>query len=500
MSVVKNLPKPTAVPIDVRSPKKQAGLGLWMQTVLQECDRAGVDFAPDPVHDLRVALRRCRSVADSFMLVDPNPAWKQMKKAGRQVFRSLGDLRDVQVMKEWLLQLFDGNDHVAVSLAQTLSERESRLKLEAAKALPEFDRKQWLKWSSTLPRLVEKIRKGSAVFRNLALERYEDAHRLHQVALRNRSKVAFHNLRIGLKRFRYTVENCLPEQHEAWKADLKEMQDLLGEVHDLDVLWTSVLQAKVFADPEARTRWRARIAEERIRRINRYREKMLGKAALWQVWRSALPQGDQIEESAQARLKIWASALDPQFAHSLRVCRIALLLYDSFPSKQTESDSARQRAILQAASLLHNVGLSKTERKHHKASYRLILRIRAYPGYDAQFLRMSAGVARYHRGALPRTGHAGVRQFSAIERQQVARLAGILRLASALDTAHNGEFPSLEIAERGSLIVISVTGYSPFSKGAESIAAARHLLESVSGRPIIIKSAAASKSASAPES
>ncbi len=470
-----------------------------MQTVLQECDRASVDFAPDPVHDLRVALRRCRSVADSFLLVDPNPAWKQMKKAGRKIFRSLGELRDVQVMKEWLLQLSDGNDHVAVSLAQILSERESRLKLEAAKSLPEFDRRQWLKWSTTLPRLAAKIRKGSVVFRNLALGRYEDAHQLHQVALRNRSKVAFHNLRIGLKRFRYTVENCLPAQYEAWNADLKEMQDLLGEVHDLDVLWTTVLRANVFPDPESRSRWSARITEERGRRIYRYREKMLGTTALWQRWRSALPQGEQIEESAQARLKMWASALDPDFAHSLRVCRIALLLYDRLPAKQPEPDGARLRAILQAASLLHNIGLSKAERKHHKASYRLILRIKSYPGYDAEFLRMSAGVARYHRGAMPRIGHSGVREFSAIKRQQVARLAGILRLASALDAAHDGQFSSLQIEERGSSIVILLAGYSAFSKGAENIAAARHLLEAVSGRPIIIKSPAPSKSAALPQ-
>ncbi len=493
MSVVKSIPNLTSVPVEIHPVKKRAGLGLWMETVLRECDRAGVDFAPGPVHDLRVALRRCRSVADSFMLLDPNPAWKQMKKAGRKIFRSLGELRDVQVMKDWVLQISDGNDDVAISLVQILSERESRFKLEAAKSLLEFDRKQWEKWSITLPRLAAKIRKGSIVFKNLALERYKDAYQLHQMAFRNRSKVAFHSLRIGLKRFRYTTENCLPEQYEAWKDDLKEMQDLLGEVHDLDVLWASMLQAKVFADPQARSRWRARIMEERVDRINRYREKMLGPAALWQVWRSALPQGNQIEDSAYVRLKMWASALDPEFARSLRVSRIALMLYDRLPAKLREPDRARLRTILRAASLLHNIGRSKTENKHHKTSCRLILRIKSYPGYDSAFLRMSAAVARYHRGALPRFGHSGLREFSMMEKQQVARLAGILRLASALDAAHDGQTPTLGIEEHASSIVISVTGYSPFSKGAENVAAARHLLEAVSGRPIIIKAPAASR-------
>ena len=45
----------------------------------------------------------------------------------------------------------------------------------------------------------------------------------------------YHRLRIAIKRFRYIVENFLPLQHAAWSDDLKQVQDLLGEVHDLDV-------------------------------------------------------------------------------------------------------------------------------------------------------------------------------------------------------------------------------------------------------------------------
>ncbi len=58
--------------------------------------------------------------------------------------------------------------------------------------------------------------------------------------LRNRSAVAYHQLRIGIKRFRYTVENFLPERHQQWSRDLRDLQDALGEVHDFDVLWAMV--------------------------------------------------------------------------------------------------------------------------------------------------------------------------------------------------------------------------------------------------------------------
>src|SRR5207253_1693390 len=74
----------------VKARARKAGLRFWMERVLEECDRVSSGFGPDPVHDLRVALRRCRSIADGFIALDPDPAWKEMKKAGRRLFSRLG--------------------------------------------------------------------------------------------------------------------------------------------------------------------------------------------------------------------------------------------------------------------------------------------------------------------------------------------------------------------------------------------------------------------------
>src|SRR5215831_18684611 len=68
----------------------KVGLTHWMQQVLTQADRAAERFESGAVHDLRTALRRCRSIADGAMVFDPNPAWKKMKKAGKQLFQSLG--------------------------------------------------------------------------------------------------------------------------------------------------------------------------------------------------------------------------------------------------------------------------------------------------------------------------------------------------------------------------------------------------------------------------
>ena len=59
----------------------------------------------DAVHDLRVAIRRCRSVAGVMEEVDPDPSWVEMRKLGRKLFRQLGELRDTQVLEEWTKNL-----------------------------------------------------------------------------------------------------------------------------------------------------------------------------------------------------------------------------------------------------------------------------------------------------------------------------------------------------------------------------------------------------------
>lgn len=467
--------------------EQQAGLAFWMQRVLEECDRASVDFAFDPVHDLRVALRRCRSMADGLMAIHPDPAWKEMKKAGKRVFSSLGELRDVQVIEEWVGKLGVAEDPVARTLLHYLANREQHLKTEAAQAVHSFDRRQWIRWSQRLPRRAARMKPGSPIFKHLALERWVEAHELHRRALRNRSQVSFHQLRIGLKRFRYIVENFLPQQHHAWRDDLKELQDVLGEVHDLDVLWATALQIRAFPDAEARARWHARVREERDRRIARYHEKMVGKGSLWSVWRTELPQGDEIKSVALQRLMLWASNLDPDFKHSNHVARLALQLYDGLAGSGVPAEPADLRGILRVAALLHDVGRSKHEKGRHKASYRLIRRLASPLGWSRESLRLAGIVARYHRGALPQPRQKALRGLSPGQRQSVLQLAGMLRLADAFDIPRDGRIQRLAVCHENGFVVIGARGYSARDRRAEAIAGARHLLEVVYRRPVIVQ-------------
>jgi len=460
-----------------------------MQRVPEECRRVEIDFSPDPVHDLRVALRRCRSMADGLMAVDPDRRWKEMKKAGKVLFSSLGELRDVQVMMDWVKQLGPAEDPETQALLSLLSGREQEQKLIAGQSVRNFDVRRWRKWSRELPRRAARVRPGSTIFKHLALERWTSAHELHRRALRNRSQTALHELRIGLKRFRYIVENFLPQQHAAWSSDLKELQDLLGDIHDLDVLWATATRVNAFASTESRQRWHEIVQQAREKRVAKYRERMVGSHSLWNVWRAELPEGKQIKVAAMARLKLWGSVLDPEFAHSQRVAELSAQVFDGLEKLGTAPASSNQdlRSILSAAALLHDVGRSKQERGHHKASGRMIANLTPPLGWSASDLRLTAAVARFHRGALPRPGHAALQDLALEQRQIVMHLAAILRLANALDTASGGRIQRVQLETKDGHLILSAAGYTAWTRAAEEIAGGSYLLELVLRRPVMVK-------------
>jgi CHAD domain-containing protein len=465
---------------------KKSGLAYWAARVLEECDKAGEDFATDPVHDLRVAIRRCRSMADGFLTVDPDPAWRQMKKLGKGLFASLGDLRDTQVMMEWVTKLSAPDDPLRQILLDSLQQKEEALKLLAQEAVSNFDRKRWMELNARLAERATSVPLDGMVFQYLALERWHDAYELHRTALRNRSAVAFHQLRIGIKRFRYTVENFLPERHQRWSRDLRDLQDALGEVHDFDVLWAMV---KTHAEVglEERALWQQTISDQRQKRIALYRKKMLGRESLWQKWRAELPAGEALAQAALQKMRTWAAFLDPDDKHAQFVTALALEVYDGLVREGILAESEMSRRILEAAAVMHDVGRGK-DGGHRKRGYRMIRNLKPPVGWSEEYLQCVAIVAHYHRGSLPPSNHPIFAGLPAQRRVELMPLAGVLRLANALDDLHDQRISAVKVDCRNNAIALYAQGLTtsvgPFG---EQLAQARYLLETCIKMPIMIR-------------
>jgi CHAD domain-containing protein len=291
-----------AVALPVESPSKRIGLDVWMNRVLELADEVQNGWKSREVHDLRVALRRCRTMADALSEVNPDRGWRELKKQSRDLFRALGALRDTQVEQEWLKKRSAPGDPVRKHLLTALAHSQKEHRVKARRALGGFDRKDWRKSVQKLRGRAQFFPLESVVFQRLALTRLNEAAELYERARKNRSRIAWHRLRIGLKGFRYTLENFMPQRYDPWSADLKRMQDQLGEVHDLDVLRALIRRHRAKLQEVDVLRWFQLIEEARKMRLEKFRSVLGGggKESLWLVWRAGFQGIHIVQASAVA--------------------------------------------------------------------------------------------------------------------------------------------------------------------------------------------------------
>jgi len=275
-------------------PARSVGLELWMDRVLERAEQVRHGWDADGVHDLRVALRRCRTMADALSEVNPGPGWRRLKRASRELFHVLGALRDTQVKQACLKTLGPPGDPLRKQILRLLSRQEKKHRQSAEQALDHFDRKEWKKLTRKLTSKARFFPVNSVVYQRLALARLNGAVELYQQARKRRSSIAWHRLRIGLKLFRYVVENFLPQRYEVWSEDLKRMQDLLGEVHDLDALRGEIRRNAGKRNPSDVAGWIEKIDRDRKASLQEFLAKTAGPDSPWLTWRAGFQWGHAI--------------------------------------------------------------------------------------------------------------------------------------------------------------------------------------------------------------
>ena len=119
--------------------------------------------------------------------------------------------------------------------------------------------------------------------------------------------------------------------------------------------------------------------------------------------------------------------------HVEQVRVLALTLFDRI--KDAIGADPSERFILEAASLLHDVGQVVSYRSHHKHSYQLILHAERL-SFGSRERMLVAMVSRYHRKQSPTLKHKDFARLSEEDREVVRRMAGVLRVADGLDRGH----------------------------------------------------------------
>jgi exopolyphosphatase/guanosine-5'-triphosphate,3'-diphosphate pyrophosphatase len=121
--------------------------------------------------------------------------------------------------------------------------------------------------------------------------------------------------------------------------------------------------------------------------------------------------------------------------HTRHVASLALGMFDELARLGLHAGDPRERELLWAASMLHDIGMSIDYDDHHKHSRYLILN-GGLPGFTPVETAIIAQAARYHRKGMPSPGPMAP-LFGDGDAERLDRLAALLRLAEDLERSRD---------------------------------------------------------------
>jgi putative phosphoesterase len=204
------------------------------------------------IHRMRVASRRIRAAMPLFKNCLPKKKYKEWLKEIKKVTRLLGNARDLDVQIVLIQQFKSKNKANAKNLVARLmleSHRITRAKLQPNIA-QDLERLQ----NSGILRQMQECFRGTAedlknspiillpvlekTYWNIAY-RIDDLLAMERYVHQENEVVKHHEMRIRAKWLRYTMETYLqlyPSKLADEIENMKKYQDVLGEMHDCDVL------------------------------------------------------------------------------------------------------------------------------------------------------------------------------------------------------------------------------------------------------------------------
>jgi exopolyphosphatase/guanosine-5'-triphosphate,3'-diphosphate pyrophosphatase len=150
------------------------------------------------------------------------------------------------------------------------------------------------------------------------------------------------------------------------------------------------------------------------------------------------------EDVRRASVLNMAAQYHVDVEHTEHVAALALGMFDELARLGLHEGDARERELLWAASMLHDIGMSIDYDDHHKHSRYLILN-GALPGFAPVETAIIAQAARYHRKGMPVPGPMAT-LFGNGDAARLDRCATLLRLAEDLERSRDQLVRGVDIA------------------------------------------------------
>ena len=181
-----------------------------------------------------------------------------------------------------------------------------------------------------------------------------------------------------------------------------------------------------------------------------------------------------------------AEAYEEDKPHVVHATELALGLFDQLVPVHGLAPADRE--LLEAAGLLHNVGLFVSHAAHHQHSEYIIRNSDRLTGYTEREVNVIAQIARYHRRSAPKKSHQRFMALSKPDQHRVRWLAGMLRIAIALDRTRGSIVQTVEvIVDDENLRIVADTGDEDAAVEVFTANNRSSLLASTAGREVSIE-------------
>src|SRR5579883_1452281 len=201
---------------------------------------------------------------------------------------------------------------------------------------------------------------------------------------------------------------------------------------------------------------------------------------LQEIARDAFSRKEPHRYNAAARqllagARSFARRLDYDPTHAEHVRELSVMLFDQLQPLHHLSSQAR--VLLEAGALLHDIGHRVSHRGHHKHGEYLVLN-GDIPGLAGRDRGMVAALVRYHnRKGEPSENHRAYSELSNADKRTARRLAGILRVAEALDHSHRQHAREIQASFQRGTVGLQVSARGEAAGDLRSAAKSAELFE-----------------------
>ena len=208
------------------------------------------------IHRMRVASRRLRSALTIFEGCFSRKEYKGYSRDVREVTRSLGAARDLDVQLAVLAaimpeyadpRLAPGLNRLQLRLRQQRAEAQKGVAAAVQRLQADDTLVSLAKWAAPLREMSEGVYLFSPALYELAfsgISARQNELMAHAAFIRDERNVTeLHNMRISAKRLRYTMEafaDLYGGNLKPFISQTRNFQDVLGEIHDADV-WVEMI-------------------------------------------------------------------------------------------------------------------------------------------------------------------------------------------------------------------------------------------------------------------